>query len=144
MQSIRQLYVQTGQYAEELAFINRVVTEMNASDTKAGLEFMVEELSRILQVPSVSIGLIDDSETMLEMIAAHHPVDSPAHGRVTIPVARDPVISRALQTRQTVVVEDVANSDLPPQVRETVLNFGVRSFYVIPCLPEALWLAPLP
>ncbi|MBK8903374.1 MAG: GAF domain-containing protein [Anaerolineaceae bacterium] len=128
------LFTQSEARAEELTFVNRIVTQVNALDTAAGLQFLAEELGEVLQIPSLVIGLIDDTGTMLEITAAHHPAELPTPIGSVFPLARDPIMTQALQTRQTVVVEDVANSDLIPQARDAILKTGTRSIYVIPML----------
>ncbi|MCB9423073.1 MAG: GAF domain-containing protein [Ardenticatenaceae bacterium] len=129
------LYTQSEEHAKELAFINRIVNEINAvQDVETGLDFLVKELGEVLQVPSVTIGLIDVAGDMLRLVASHHPAGLPSPVGSVFPVDQDPIINQALQTRQTVVVEDVANSVLPPQIRERILKTGTRSMSVIPMI----------
>jgi GAF domain-containing protein len=120
--------------AEQEALINRIVTKVNTLDTKAGLQFTADELGKILQVPSVVIGLMDDTRTMLEMAAAHHPAALPSPVGDILPVTGDPIMEQAVQTRRTVVIEDVAKANLPPHAREAVLKTGTRAMYVIPLM----------
>jgi PAS domain S-box-containing protein len=125
------LFTQSEQRAKELAFINRIVTEINASDIETGLQFMVEELGEILQVPLINVRLMDDTGTTLRVVAARHPAEVPSPVGTVFPITKDPV-NDALQARQTVIIEDVANADMPPQSQKRLLGAGIRSVYMIP------------
>ena len=126
------LFTQSEARAKELAFINRIVTEINASDIETGLQFMVEELGEILQVPLINIRLMDDTGTTLRVVAAHHPAETPSPVGTVLPMNKENPVNNMLLARQTVVIEDIANSKLPPRVQKGMLAAGICSLYMIP------------
>jgi PAS domain S-box-containing protein len=126
------LFTRSEERAKELAFINRIVTEINASDIDTGLQFMVKELGEILQVPLINIRLIDDTETMLKVVAARHPAETPSPIGTVLPMDKENPVNKMLLARQTVVIEDIANSNLPPRVQKGMLTAGICSLYMIP------------
>lgn len=128
------LFTQSEERARELSFVNRIVTEINTLDTKNGLNFLAKELGEALQTPSVVVGLIDGSGTMLELVAALHPAEAPSPVGAVFPVDGDPIMGQAIQTRQTVVIENVANFNLEAETKEEILRTGTRSMYVIPMI----------
>ncbi len=125
------LFTESEKRASELAFISRIVTEINTVDVETGLQFMAEELGEILQVPLINVRLIDETGTMLKVVAACHPAESPSPVGTVFPIGKDP-INEALQNRQTVIIEDVANSDVPPHIQKRILESGICSVYMIP------------
>lgn len=129
------LFTQSEENAKKLAFINRIVTEINVlQDTRTSLQFLADKLGEILQAQSIVVLLTDTAGTTLEIAAAHQPAEFPSLVGVVLSAADDPIISQALQTRRMVIVEDVATSNLPPQTREAMLMMGTRSMYVIPMI----------
>ncbi|WP_428623645.1 GAF domain-containing protein, partial [Sedimenticola sp.] len=125
------LFTESEKRASELAFISRIVTEINVSDIETGLQFMAEELGEILQVPLVNVRLIDETGNMLKIAAARHPAEVPSPVGTVFPITKDPV-NDALQARQTVIIEDVANAKMPPHTQKRLLEAGIQSVYMIP------------
>ncbi len=126
------LFTRSEERAKELAFINRVVTEINASDIDTGLQFMVEELGEILQAPLINVRLIDDTGTVLKVVAARHPAETPSPIGTVLPLNKENPFNNMLLARQTVIIEDIANSNLPPRVQKGMLAAGICSLYMIP------------
>lgn len=126
------LFTQSEERAKELAFINRIVTEINASDIETGLQFMVEELGEILQVPLINVRLTDDTGATLKVVAARHPADVPSPVGTVLPMDKENPVNKMLLARQTVIIEDIANSNLPPRVQKGMLAAGICSLYMIP------------
>ena len=133
LQNVR-LFTQAEESAKELALINRIVTEVNTLGIQESLQFLAEELGDNFHIPSTAVGLIDASGTMLEIMAAYHPEGLSSPIGSLFPVASDPIMGQALQTRETVIIEDVANSALPKPVQEAILKTGTRSMYIVPMM----------
>jgi GAF domain-containing protein len=130
----KRLLTETQQRAKELTLINRIVSQMHAAqDVNTGLQFLAEELGIVLQAPLINVRLIDGTGTMLKVVAAHHPAEIPSPVGTVLPVGKNPA-GNMLLAQQMVVIEDVANSNLPPQVQKRLLETGIRSIYIIPMM----------
>ncbi|MEJ2750562.1 MAG: GAF domain-containing protein, partial [Anaerolineae bacterium] len=126
-------FTQSEERAEELALINRIVTQMNTiQDVKASLQSLVEELGAATQAGSAVVNLINTDGTAQEVVAAYLQEGMPDPVGTVIPIEGDPMMAQLLETRQTLAVDDVASIPYPPEIRDLILQSGFRSLYIIP------------
>ena len=126
-------FTQSKERAQELALTNRIVTQMNAiQDVKAALQFLVDELGVSMRADSAVVNLINADGTTHEIVAAYLQEGIPSPVGATMPLEGDPLMTQIMETQQTMAIDDVAVAPFLPQIRETLLQSGLRSLYTIP------------
>lgn len=129
------LFTQSEERAKELATINRIVTQMNTiQDVNASMQFLVDELGAATTAGSAVVNLINATGTAQEVVAAYLQEGMPDPVGTVIPIEGDPMLAQLLETRQMLVVDDVASAPYPPEIRDLILKSGFRSLYIIPML----------
>ncbi|MEO7113502.1 MAG: GAF domain-containing protein [Polyangiaceae bacterium] len=101
-------------------------------DLDAVLRTAVRELGRVIEVPRVSLSLVDESRTMLKTVACTqntYPV-------VLLPVDAPGMVSLAFRTGQPVIVDDTESDDRP--LRPVVTALSIRSLFVVPLIANGL------
>lgn len=127
------LFTQSEERAKELALINQLVTQMaTIQDVKASLQFLVQELGVATQAGSAVINFINANRTAQEVVAAYLQEGMPDPVGTVMPIEGDPMVAQLLESRQTLVIDDVASAPFPPEIRDLILQSGFRSLYVIP------------
>ena len=96
------------------------------------LGIAVEKVSRVISSDRCSVILVEgDSPRSAHVVASR---EIPGAAAMEIDLARYPELRRALETRQTVRVEDALRDPLMEEVRPNIVPLGVRSILVQPLI----------
>jgi PAS domain S-box-containing protein len=90
---------------------------------------IVQRVGEQVGAQRCSIVLVDEGQGRCFVLAAS---DNPSADMLAVDLTKYPEIRRAVETREPVYVEDVANDPLLEPVREALLQQGYRSLLVLP------------
>ncbi len=96
------------------------------------LGIAVEKVSRVISSDRCSVILVEGESPRNAHVVASREV--PGAPPMQLDLARYPELRRALETRQTVRVEDASHDPLMEEVRGTIIPLGVRSILVQPLI----------
>jgi GAF domain-containing protein len=123
------------QRAAHLELISRISFLVN---TAAGLDqilqVLVDELARALDVDSVALALMDESEQYAKVVAEYLAPGIASGLGDKLPVAGNPIAQTIADTRSPVIVKDVPGDPRLAPVREIVQRRGTQSLLVLPLL----------
>ncbi len=100
-------------------------------DLRRVMSLIVQRVSELVRAESCSILLADPKLRNCWVLASNERSDV---DMLEIDLEKYPELRRALDTREPVVVEDVANDPLLSNVREILIEKGYRSMMVLPLL----------
>ena len=101
-------------------------------DLDAVLKIAVRELGRVIEVPRVSLSLVDESRTVLTNVAC----TQDSYPVIVQPVDAPGIASLAYRTRQPVIVDDAETDDRP--LRPVVTALTIRSLFAVPLIANGL------
>ncbi len=124
--------------SEELALVNRVVSNVAASlDLQVSLDLVANELGQALAVQT-GIALLDEERLVLTVIAGYSPnKDTPDPRGIEIPLEGNPSSQRVIDTRKTLIVEDPQNNPLTSSIQNVMKERGIESLMIIPLVSGA-------
>lgn len=96
------------------------------------LSVAVEKVGKAIKTDRCSVVLVEGHQPTHATVVASYGV--PDFKPVEIELARYPEVRRALETRQALHIEDATLDPLLAEVRETIVPFGVRSFFIQPLI----------
>ncbi len=133
------LFRQAEQQAEDMAFINRIVTQASASlDLKSTLNVIVAEIAEKLSLSAATIGLLNKTRTELTVMAAYPKTEEGASTFIgtTHPVSSNPVFQKAMQNKEAVVIENPIQKPLPPSFQRIVQEQKTKILVIIPIVSK--------
>jgi len=96
------------------------------------LRVAVEKVGKAIKTDRCSVVLVEGRHPTHATVVASYGV--PDFKPVEIELARYPEVRRALETRQALHIEDASLDPLLAEVRETIVPFGVKSFFIQPLI----------
>jgi PAS domain S-box-containing protein len=130
-----ELFNQTQLRSEEIAFINRIVTQISGSlDLSVSLEIVASELGKALNIQT-GIALLNTARTTFTIIAAHSPNDDrPSAVGVELPVEGNLSSQKVIETMQTLIVDDAQNDPITAPIHSVMKEHGVVSLGLLPLI----------
>ena len=133
------LFQQTQQQAEDMEFINRIVSQTAASlDLDEILNTVVKEIVEKFSLGAATIGLFNQKKNEITVRAAY-----PREGKgavqyvgTTHPVEPNPVFQKAIQEKQTIVIRDPRKKRLPAGFKRIVEDQGTKLLIVVPIVAK--------
>ncbi|MDX1663065.1 MAG: GAF domain-containing protein, partial [Candidatus Promineifilaceae bacterium] len=122
--------------SEELAVLNRVVTEVTATlDLQKSLEVVARGLVEATSADQARVALLNDERNMLTIVAEEHdPGRTPSAYGVSLPVAGNPLSELVLARRAPLVVHDPQHDPELEAVAELFAEQGIEAILVLPLL----------
>jgi GAF domain-containing protein/predicted phosphodiesterase len=131
------LFQEAQRRAEELAFINRVVSALAAARSlQEALGTAIREIVQSLPVSRGAVGLLDESGKNLEIVAEHSKAKNPpvALG-LRIPLAENFVSQQVISSRKPFVLENAFhNPALSLEMQAEYRRLGIRSSVIFPII----------
>jgi two-component system, sensor histidine kinase ChiS len=94
------------------------------------LRIAVDRIAKVVEADRCSVVLVEGSSPRLARVVASREIpDAPPF---QLDLARYPELRKALETRQSVLVDDAASDPLMKEVRKDILPLGVKSVLVQP------------
>ena len=120
--------------SEELALVNRVVADVAASlDVEQSLQTIADELAAAIGVEAIGIALMNDDQNSLTVVAEHYdPERAQSSLGYVIPLEGNLLTQKAINRRQTVMVEDAQHNPLTAPVHDGMRLRGVNTLYIVP------------
>jgi two-component system sensor histidine kinase ChiS len=115
---------------ETLLEVAQVATSTLELDQILGIA--VDKISRVIAADRCSVVLVEPGSPRAARVVASG--DLPQGAPLSLDLARYPELRRALETRQTVKVDDAARDPLMDEVRRIILPLGIRSILVQPLI----------
>jgi PAS domain S-box-containing protein len=127
------LFQESQRRAEELALINRIVTEVSSSlDIQENLQVIAKEVAQISSALHVGIALLNDEKTHLTLIADYP--ENPADLGLKIPLENNPSTIQVLQTKKPYSLPDIQHNPLAVEIRDVMKQRGTESLVIFPIL----------
>ncbi len=127
------LFQESARRTEELAFINRLVTQLASSlNLDENLNLIAEALKERLQV-DIGIGIINEERTGV-IVRGFHPVSNKAPVTVGTRVEQHPGIRKVLETRQILVIREAQTDPLTAPLHERLKKADVHAMTLFPIL----------
>ncbi len=117
---------------ETLLEIARIATSTLELDQI--LDLAVRKVADVVQADRCSVVLVETGGPRTAQVVAS--VDLPEGGPLALDLARYPELRRALETRQTVKVDDATRDPLMDEVRPQILPLGIKSILVQPLISQ--------
>lgn len=96
------------------------------------LGIAVDKISKVISADRCSVILVEGNSPRVAHVVASK--ETPHAAPMPLDLARYPELRRALETRQTVRIEDAMRDPMMDEVRRTILPLGVRSILVQPLI----------
>ncbi len=112
---------------ETILDIYKVVS--STLDTKEILYLIVKKVSEIMSVARCSIILVDRAKNTGHILSTY---EDPELNDLTIDLSKYPEILKAIGDNETVIISNVGMDPLMNDVRNKLLNIGIKSIIVIP------------
>ncbi|MCB9432662.1 MAG: GAF domain-containing protein [Ardenticatenaceae bacterium] len=124
--------------AEELAFVNRVVTAISGSlEMEKSLQIVLDELADMLDVPQARVALLMPDRQTLRVVREHYnPQRSPSAMGAEIPIADSPATEIALRERRTVIVPNPQTSPMTRSVHALMRQQKIEMLVIIPLIAQ--------
>ncbi len=127
------LFQQTEQRTEELALVNKIVTEVSSSlDLKSNLEIIAEEIAKISSALHVGMTLLNQEKTHLVLTADYPRKDADLGMR--IPLENNSTSLEVIEKHQPVSIQDIPNNPLAVGIRDVMKQRGTESLVIFPLL----------
>ncbi|MCB0033735.1 MAG: GAF domain-containing protein, partial [Anaerolineales bacterium] len=126
---------QAQRQSNELAAINHVVTITSQTpNIQEGIQFLADEILKTVNVDQVGIAIHQSDDDFLTVLGvADKDLDRAAQAKGSkIPIKGNKLTQQVIETRQTVIVQDVFNSPLTEPVKDLMAANGFESLAVIP------------
>jgi len=119
-----------GQERRELTALFDILTTVTSSlDLRHVTYGIVTKLSSIVPATRCSLLYIDEAHNRGYVLASH---EAPAVNMLEIDLAKYPEIRRAIERRETVVIQDLLHDPVMSEVREIVRDLEFQSMIVVP------------
>ena len=127
------LFQEAQQRTEELALLNKVVTEVSSAiNLHKSLETIASEIHQIANALHVGVALVDETRENL-VLSADYP-NKDADLGLRIPLENNPTTQQVLSEQKPLVVQDIENNPLMEGGRDILLKRGTRSLVIFPVL----------
>ena len=127
------LFQETQRRTEELALVNKIVTQVSSSlNIQDNLHYIAEEVAEISAAPRVGIMLLNKEKTDL-ILAADYP-KTPADLGTKIAVEGNPSSIRVLETLQPLSIQNVQTDPLTASIKDVMKARGTKSLVIFPLL----------
>lgn len=127
------LFQESQRRAEELALINRIVTEVSSSlDIQENLQTIAREIALITSALHVGIALLNEDKTYL-ILTADYPEKKDDLG-MKIPLENNPSTVEVLRTKKPLSLPDIQHNPLMVGIREVMKKRGTESLAIFPIL----------
>lgn len=132
----QQALAETQKRTEELATINRIVSQLGSIlDIQQAMTVVAQGLVESVGVDQARIALFDAHRENLVIMAEAYDTDQNESALgLQIPVAGNELTQEVLRTRQGVIVSDVAVNPLTAPVRDILAAQGIKTLAVLPML----------
>ena len=123
---------------EEMALINRVVTQLAAAtDLTASLQIIVDQLALATSIGQVGIAILNEEGTALTVVADRSgSLNTDSAVGAVIPVTNNPATQMAIAERRPVIVEHATESPLTASAHEVLRQRGVKTILILPLVVE--------
>ena len=108
----------------------------SAADIPEALHAVCAELARFLGVPQAGFASLNPEHTAAELIADHHPPDSPGVLGTIIPVVDNASMAYILEHKAPLAVSDAQADPLLSPVHELMRERNVHSILLVPVIAE--------
>lgn len=124
--------------AEELAFVNRVVSAISGSlELDKSLQIVLDELTGMLKISQARVALLMPDRQGLRVVAEHYdPRLSPTALGAEIPIADSPATEMALRERRTIVVPNPQTNPMTRSVHALMRQQGIETLVIIPLIAQ--------
>ncbi|HNC07350.1 MAG TPA: GAF domain-containing protein [Anaerolineales bacterium] len=132
------LFQETQKRAQELSFINQVVSAASSSlDLRSALQSITDTLVQLLSSENVGIALMNNDKTRLILTAETLMDFEPSEDiGLAIPIQGNPPTEEAIRTRKPVFIKDVENNPLAAPVKDVLTRRGTKNLLILPLLSE--------
>lgn len=128
----RNLIDRLKQEAENLQIINEDTQLTSSSlDSHEILYLTVKKISEVIPVTRCSIIRMDARKRYAYVVATH---EDPNLRNIKLDLNKYPEIRQALNSKDTVIIADIAKDPIMEKVRDVIAPLGIRSIVVIPVL----------
>ena len=118
---------------EDLRFLLEITESISAiRNPMTILHLIVEKMTEIMDVARCSIISINDSGDAIVKASS----DLNCRGELKLDLGKYPEIQKSLQSKQTVIINDIKNDPLMLSVREETKELGYNSIIVIPVVKK--------
>ena len=118
---------------EELALLNKVVTEVSSSiNLQESLETIAKEIHSITQAMHVGVTLLNQEKSHL-VLSADYPGSTDDIG-LLIPLENNETSLEVIQTQKPTVIHDVENDPRMAGIRDIMLQRGTYSLAIFPVI----------
>ncbi len=127
------LFQQISERSEELALINRIVSQVAASlDLDESLQIITTKLGQALNVQT-GFALLDAQKTTLKVVSDYNPDSKfPPSLGMEVPVGGNPSSEKAIATKQPVIVDDAQSDPTTELIHDTMKELGIFSLAIYP------------
>ncbi len=129
------LFEESQKRSEELALINRVVSQVAASlDVNESLQAVTGELANALDV-QVNIALVNPDEVSLTMVTDYSPrQENPLVVGYEIPIKGNPSTERVFETKKPIIIEDPQTNPLIASIHDLMRSLDVQNMGIFPLI----------
>src|SRR5439155_11847977 len=113
------------------AFVEVTSATNSTLDLHQVLYLIVRRIATLVDARRCSVMTVEEMEGVGRILASS---DDPTVRSLPIELRKYPEIQRAIETRQPVVINDVAQEKMLAGVRDTLQNLGFRSIMVLPLM----------
>jgi len=125
------LYQESQQRTEELALINKIVTEVSSSlDMQRNLQLIAKEIFAISSALQVSVTLLDEEKENLVLVA-DCPESLEDRG-LKIPLASNPAGREVMETQKPLLIENIQTNPATVGIRDVMKARGADSLIIFP------------
>ena len=123
---------------EEMALINRVVTQLAAAtDLTTSLQIIVDQLALATSIGQVGIAILNEEGTALTVVADRSgSLNADSAVGAVIPVLNNPATQMAIAERRPVIVEHATESPLTASAHAVLRQRGVKTILILPLVVE--------
>ncbi len=120
----------------ETLLLNRVIaTATSTLDTTLVLEIICEEMARAFKLPQAAIGLLDEDEKHLRIVAEYLDEGQPSARGVLISVADNASTRYVMQTREPLYMKDMqTDARMGRRMQDEARRRGTVSLLIVPLL----------
>ena len=112
---------------ETILDINKAI--FSTLETKEILYLIVKKLSEVIQVKRCSIIFIDKVKNIGKVLSSY---EDPAFNALSIDLKQYPEILKAVEEEKTILIHDVGIDPIVKEIKDNLINIGIRSIMVIP------------
>ncbi len=122
----------------ESLVLNRVIAAASSTlDVHAALETILTELAQALNVLQGAVGLLDEQQESLTIVADYHPSDTSSALGANIPLETDSITQIVIRERAPLTISNVREDKRLGYVRALVSARGVASMLIVPIVVRA-------